>query len=199
MNTPSHAIINLAILGKHQPSPATIPIVIGAILPDLPIFIFYFWAKFFLRLPEKQIWSEAYYQPFWQNITATFHSLPLAVMGVAVAHYCGWPAVKQICLSAILHSLCDLPLHNDDAHRHFFPFSNYRFISPVSYWDPRHNGAIGALIELSAVLAATVPVLGLINAWAGRGIVIVIDLVYLIGYLNFYGRAIWGVLKMSGQ
>jgi len=35
-----------------------------------------------------------------------------------------------------LHALFDFPLHHDDGHRHFWPFSEFRFDSPVSYWDP---------------------------------------------------------------
>ena len=67
MNTPSHAIINLALLIKFQPPQANLAIIIGGILPDIPIFIFYFWAKFIARLPERKIWSEVYYQPLMQQ------------------------------------------------------------------------------------------------------------------------------------
>jgi hypothetical protein len=56
----------------------------------------------------------------------------------------------------LLHSLGDLPLHHDDAHRHFFPFLDWRFSSPVSYWDPEHHGQWVSLIEFSGVLAASV-------------------------------------------
>ena len=46
-----------------------------------------------------------------------------------------------------LHLLCDLAVHNDDAHRHFLPFTNWRFISPISYWDPKHYGIIFSALE----------------------------------------------------
>ena len=46
-----------------------------------------------------------------------------------------------------LHCLGDLPLHNEDAHAHFFPFSTWHFRSPVSYWDPRHFGLVTASAE----------------------------------------------------
>jgi hypothetical protein len=49
---------------------------------------------------------------------------------------------------------CDLPLHHEDAHRHFLPFTNWRFISPVSYWDPEYHGRIIAVIEILFTLAA---------------------------------------------
>jgi hypothetical protein len=56
--------------------------------------------------------------------------------------------------SMLLHVFGDLPLHHDDAHRHFFPFSDWRFVSPVSYWDPAHHGQWAGLIELTGVVAA---------------------------------------------
>jgi hypothetical protein len=59
MKTPSHAIINLAILGKPPLPQANLIIVTGGILPDIPIFLFYFWAKYIARLPEATIWSKA--------------------------------------------------------------------------------------------------------------------------------------------
>ena len=91
-----------------------------------------------------------------------------------------------LCLSMVGHSLLDLPVHNDDAHRHFFPFSNYRFISPFSYWDPNHYGRIVAFVEMALVLAVNPIALSLLNSPWTKGIVIAIDLFYLFGYYRFY-------------
>lgn len=179
MNTPSHAILNLFILGRKSLPQANLPIFIGAILPDIPIFVLYAWAKLIARLPEKQIWTETYYQPFWQNIVALFHSIPLALIGWIIAYKFGWEKIQILCLSLVLHSCFDLPVHNDDAHRHFFPFSNYRFISPISYWDKKHYGSIVSLIEILLVFLATFPVFTLIQSWIGKGFLIVINVIYL--------------------
>lgn len=51
-----------------------------------------------------------------------------------------------------VHCLIDLPVHHDDAHRHFFPFSEYRFFSPVSYWDPQHFGNYVLTVEIVLTL-----------------------------------------------
>ena len=186
MNTPSHYILNLALLGQTIDSKHNIAIAIGAILPDLPIFIFYFVAKYLYKLPEGKIWSEAYYEPVWQNLVALFHSIPLAIVGIAIFYYLDWKPGIILCISMVCHSLLDLPVHNDDAHRHFFPFSDYRFISPFSYWDVNHYGRIVALIELSLVLVVNPIVIGLLNSPVTKGIVIAIDLFYLLGYFRFY-------------
>lgn len=186
VNTPSHAILNLALLIEQQGAQATLPIVFGAVLPDLPMFALYFWAKFISSLPECQIWSETYYEPFWQNITDTFHSIPLALIGVLIAHYWEWQQIEILYSSAVLHSVFDLPVHNHDAHRHFFPFSNYRFISPISYWDPKHHGAVVTLVERLLVLMATFYVFPLLHSWVGKGLLVAVNLVYLTAYLYFY-------------
>ncbi len=65
MNTPSHAILNLVIFNQQIRTQFSAAILIRAVLPDIPIFVFYFLMKSVYRLPEKQIWSEVYYQHFW--------------------------------------------------------------------------------------------------------------------------------------
>ncbi len=186
MNTPSHAILNLTILGKFTHPQANLIIVLGGILPDVPIFIFYGWAKLIAKIPDGQIWSEAYYHPVVQDSVALFHSIPLAAIGLIIALFFKWEIIQVLCLSLILHSLLDLPVHHDDAHRHFFPFSNYRFISPFSYWDPKHYGNIVAFIEIILVFLGTIWSFTLVNSPIGKGLMIVVNGVYLLGYFYFY-------------
>jgi hypothetical protein len=57
--------------------------------------------------------------------------------------------------SLLLHTVGDFLLHHTDAHRHFFPFSDWKFYSPISYWDPSHFGAAAAVIEGLVVLAGS--------------------------------------------
>lgn len=185
MNTPSNVILNIAILSQQQPQ-HILPIVFGAVLPDIPMFALYFWAKWVRRLPERQIWSETYWLPFWQNFTDTFHSIPLALLGLVIAHYWALPEVEIICLSAILHSLLDLPVHNDDAHRHFFLLSNYRLISPISYWDPKKHGIVVTLVERVLVLIATFYVFPLLSSWLGLALLVTVNIFYFTSYFYFY-------------
>ncbi|MDB9377717.1 hypothetical protein [Nodularia sphaerocarpa] len=186
MNTPSHAILNLVIFNQQLRDQASPAILIGAVLPDIPIFVFYLVMKFVYRLPEKQIWSEVYFQPFWQGIVSTFHSLPLALLGVLIAHFWNWRLIEVGLISMVLHSLLDLPVHNNDAHRHFFPLSNYRFISPVSYWDRNHYGVIAALVVLILVFLATIFLFSSTLTNWGKGMLIAVNMFYLVGYYRFY-------------
>jgi hypothetical protein len=192
MNTPSHAILNLTLLGKTVYPDANLIIVFGGILPDIPIFIFYGWAKFIAKMPDSKIWSEAYYDPIVQDIVALFHSIPLAVIGLVIAIFFEWKMIQVLCLSLILHSLLDLPVHNDDAHRHFFPFSNYRFISPISYWDPQHYGNIVAFVEIVLVFIGTILSFSIVNSPIGKGLMILVNGFYIFGYFYFYLKSSLG-------
>ncbi len=186
MNTPGHYILNLAILGKTIAPENNLAIALGAILPDIPIFIFYFVAKYIYKLPASKIWSEAYYEPLWQNIIALFHSIPVAIIGAIVFYYLDWQPGMILCISMICHDLLDLPVHNHDAHRHFFPFSNYRFISLFSYWDVNHYSKYVAFIEMALVLAVNPLVISLLKSPITKGIVIAIDFFYVYSYCRFY-------------
>ncbi len=186
MNTPSHAIINLALISSQQPDPQyALAIAVGAVLPDAPIFVLYFWAKFVRRQTQHQIWSQTYELPFWQNLVATFHSIPLALIVVLITHYWGWQSGELLSLSMVFHSLLDFPVHHNDAHRHFFPFSNYRFISPLSYWNPKHHGNTVSLIDKLMVLGASFYVFPYLNSWIGQGLIIAVNLFYLTTLIYF--------------
>jgi len=152
MNTAAHAIVNLLLFRKPLRETHVAAIISGALLPDAAMFIFYFQAK--LRgLSERAIWRDGYFDAGWQAVFDAFHSFPL----LGLAWLLAWRARMQVLsiffASMILHSLFDFPLHYDDAHRHFWPLSDFRFASPVSYWDPAHYGQFIAPLELLVVVA----------------------------------------------
>lgn len=186
MNTPSHYLINLALLGRINTPNYNVAITLGAIVPDVPIFIFYLVAKFIYKLPERQIWSQAYYEPFWQNFVACFHSFPIAAIALIVCIHFGWQQGTIFFASLFMHSIFDFPVHHDDAHRHFFPFSNYRFFSPFSYWDKKHYAQWVALAEMLLAIAVTPICLGVLQFNLTRALAIAINILYVVSYWRFY-------------
>ncbi|MFQ5543929.1 MAG: hypothetical protein ACE5FY_06210 [Nitrospiria bacterium] len=153
MNTPAHAVVNLLILGQKKRPEEVVPILIGAILPDLPMVFFYFYEKVILKMPEQKIWSDLYFDPDWQIFFDFFNALPILLLALLLAtRSAGRKWLVPFFSSMIFHVFFDLPLHNDDAHGHFFPLSDWHFHSPVSYWDPAHYGQIVAPIEVLLVL-----------------------------------------------
>ena len=178
MQTPSHSIINLLMLGQGKPPFVQAAIIIGSILPDAPMFLFYFVEKVINRTPEMQIWQESYYIESWQNFFDIFNSLPFIVVGFAFMWWRQSSVGMALFASMALHCLGDLPLHHDDGHRHFFPFSDWRFESPVSYWDPRHHGNIVAPIELTIAFVGCVILFFSYESWIGKGAIATIGISY---------------------
>ena len=181
MHTPGHAVINLATLGcivGHEGA-----VVAGAIAPDLPIVFLYLYER--LRgTPEETIWAVCYQNPYWLAIIHGGHSLPLAALAAGLCFALGLPALAVFFASVALHAMCDLPVHAIDAHRHFLPFSQYRFISPFSYWDPRFYGKQVALLEALLVLGCS---LWLVRRGVPRLAAAALLLVNL-GYVRSYFR-----------
>ena len=153
MNTPAHAVASLLILGDRDRPETGVPLAIGACVPDAPIFAFYAYQKLWRGMGEDWIWSEGYYLASWQAFFDVFNSLPLILIGLLAARALGRAGFTAFFASMGIHVLGDWPLHHDDAHRHLFPFSDWRFESPVSYWDPAHYGSIVAPLEALLVIA----------------------------------------------
>lgn len=185
MNTPGHAVVNLALLGTDGASRRHVPVAVGALLPDAPMAVFWIHARFVEGLSESAIWSEAYFRPGWRMVFDTFHSIPLALLVLAVALRLGAGAWAWFSGSVLLHDLLDLPLHASDAHAHFVPFTDYRFESPVSYWDPGHFGNVVAPVETLAVLGLSVWMWGRLATWWGRGLLAAGGALYVAALLFF--------------
>jgi hypothetical protein len=182
MNTPAHVMINLLCLGRRETPQVIVPVLVGAILPDLPIFIFYAVEKLIFKTPERIIWSEAYYAPHWQNWIDLFNSIPFALIGLGIALWQGSNIGRLLFSSVLLHIAGDFPLHHDDAHRHFFPFSNWRFESPVSYWDPAYHGTLMTGLEALAVVISCIVLVKTYRSQAGRVVISMIGMLYLLQF-----------------
>jgi len=153
MHTPGHVILNLTALGSvfgHEGA-----IIAGAMIPDLPIVALFLFERS-RGTPTDVIWSVCYQRKHWLAIIHGAHSIPLALLGILAGALVHEPALILFFVSVLTHAFCDFPLHAIDAHRHFFPVSEYRFISPISYWDVRYHGRTVARIEALLVLACSV-------------------------------------------
>ena len=156
MNTPAHVLLNVTLLAHGGRRERWRSVLLGGLIPDTAMFLFFVWATFIADMPQRQIWDEAYFRDEWQDFFDIFNSLPLAALGLTVAWRLKQPAIGLFFASMLLHFALDLPLHHDDGHRHLFPLSDWRFASPVSYWDPRHYGRIVGGLEAIAAGACGV-------------------------------------------
>ena len=89
----------------------------------------------------------------------------------------------------LLHALFDFGFHNDDAHRHFFPLLDFRFKSPLSYWDPGHFGHFVAVGEIICVLAAGFFLLTRYTDWKVKSTIVAIVSGYALYFI--YAFSVW--------
>ena len=67
--------MSLAALGGGERRPYTRAIALGAVLPDLPMFVFFAWERFAMGVSQRQIWDERYFSYDWQLVFDVFNSL----------------------------------------------------------------------------------------------------------------------------
>ena len=139
MNTPSHIAASLLVWRDEKDWLPISAIVVGGLVPDLPMVGFYAYQKLWAGHSESEIWGAGglYFQSNWQLLFDLFNSIPIFIVIAAVCYYFGqnfgyWRCGYLLAASALLHMLCDLPVHHDDGHRHILPLSNWKFASPVS-------------------------------------------------------------------
>jgi hypothetical protein len=153
MNTIAHMVIASAALSRPASSRRNWAVLTGAILPDASMFVFFAWSRL-QGWSGAETWNVQYWNEPWQTLGAVSNSFVLFGLAFAIAFWRRRPLLAILAVAALLHLALDFPLHADDAHRHFWPVSDWRFASPVSYWDANHNGLIGGAIETVCALAA---------------------------------------------
>lgn len=148
MNTPTHLLVGASLFARPGESARNAAVLAGALLPDLAIYVLWGGARA-AGYSEAAVWSVLYPDALWQTLITIGNSAPLyAAIGV-IGAVLRRPAVRLFALAALAHLALDFPVHAGDAHAHFWPISDWRFESPLSYWNPRHHGEIVRLVEMA--------------------------------------------------
>lgn len=160
MNTPTHALVALAALSKRDDRPRNLWVLLGALIPDLAIFLWAPWQRWGRGHDWSSIWNQHYFEPPMQTLIALFNSVPiyaaLALIGW-VARTSRWGLILLVfSFAALLHIALDAPVHGHDAYRHLWPISDWRFYSPISYWEGDLHARWVSLIEAALVVWAGV-------------------------------------------
>lgn len=168
MNTPAHLIFGAGAFARPGARWVTAAALLGGLLPDLSLYILGSWALYIQQIPPQTVFNELYFSPSWQRIFAIDNSIPLwgAICGLGLA--LRRPALVALGGAALLHVLLDLPLHHDDGRPHFWPFSDWVFESPISYWDSAQFAWIVAPIEGLACVALVVLLWRRFESWLLR-------------------------------
>jgi hypothetical protein len=158
--SPTHSLLALAILSKKGEPKRNWAVFIGSILPDLVIYLWAPYQYFINDVSGAEMWSELYFAAPMQNLIAYFNSIPiygaLALIGLAARSKLWGKCLLFFALAALIHLATDLPVHADDAYRHFWPLSDWRFYSPLSYWDTDHHANWVGLIDIALAIGAII-------------------------------------------
>lgn len=151
MNTPTHLLVSASLFARPDARWRNGATLLGALVPDVAIYVLWGGARA-AGYSEAAVWSVLYPGALWQTIVTIGNSAPLyATMGV-VGAMLRRPLVGLFALAALSHLALDLPFHAADAHAHFWPLTDWRFQSPLSYWNPNHHGDIVRLVEIALAL-----------------------------------------------
>ena len=161
MNSPTHSLLALAMLSKQGHSKRNWAIFIGSIIPDIAIYICAPYQKFVNGVSGAEMWGKLYFEPPMQNLIAYFNSFPiyavLATIGYAARAKTWGKLLLFFTFAALIHLITDMPVHGHDAYRHFWPLSDWRFYSPLSYYEADLHGAWVSVVEaLIAFVSITI-------------------------------------------
>ncbi len=158
MNTPTHFLMTAA-LRKALPSlrMRRSAVLLGSLAPDLPLYALSFGGLFYftwfegrtLRESAEHIFGTLYFEdPIWISLHNCLHSPFTLLLSISIvafwaklgAKWIDW--VRWFLIACLLHSVVDIFTHYDDGPLLLWPLEwNWRFRSPISYWDHRHFGS----------------------------------------------------------
>ncbi|EAR49605.1 cobyric acid synthase [Oceanicola granulosus HTCC2516] len=156
MNTPAHIIFGAAAFARPGRPWVSAAAVLGGLLPDLSLYLLAGWHLLWLATPPEVVFGELYFSDGWTRLFRIDNSIVLWSIGLALGLWRRNAVVVALAGAALLHLALDLPLHHDDGRPHFWPLTDWVFVSPLSYWDPRHHGGHVGPVETLASLALCV-------------------------------------------
>ena len=158
MNTPAHIIFGTAFFGKPNPRGTYWAALAGAFAPDFSLYAMVAVSIWVMGIPAQTVFGQYYYSDAWQSVFAVDNSFILWGAFFAISTWRKWPFLFAFSGAALLHLSLDFPLHTHDARMHFWPITDWVFISPFSYWDnSAHADVVGPLALFgSAILAYVV-------------------------------------------
>ena len=185
MNTPAHLIFGAAAFARPGAMAVTLAALCGALAPDLSLYLMAGWHLFVLGTDAQIVFNVLYFSDLWQAIFAVDNSFFVwgALLGFAL--WLRSPAMIAFAGAGLLHLALDFPLHHDDARAHFWPLTDWKFVSPVSYWDRDHYGGIAAPLEMLASLICLAILWRRFKTWLPRLVMLV------AGALQLFPVFIW--------
>lgn len=166
MNTPTHLIMGAALFSRAGDRGRTWGAIAGSFAPDLSLYLMAS-AALAMGIPAGRVFGELYYSAAWQQVFAVDNSFVLWALAFAVAWWSGRGWAIAFTGAALIHLAFDFPLHSHDARAHFWPLTDWKFISPVSYWEGEGGRLVG-MLELALVVVLGAILLVRHSDWRAR-------------------------------
>jgi len=196
--TSSHIIIGAAVTSRSNFKPWQFMLAwIGGLMPDFPIFLMVVYSRL-INGAGYNLWNKPdglYWQEPWQTFGSIANSFPLwaIVVIVAFALFKYSSRFKTLGLGLLifsvgyfLHISVDFVTHADDAYPQFWPITDWRFFSPISYWQPQYYGRIVGVVEAIMGLAIVTYLVIKFKQWPIRIAAILMALPYGVSlFLHF--------------
>ncbi len=179
MHTQTHLLIASGLLSKRQSPLVNWAAALGGFLPDVPMFVMFAWNRFVDGIEPEVIFNKLYFEPTWQTAVAIPHSIPVAAVLLAGGFAFRLDWLKVFAVAVLLHIAFDLPLHVDDGHAHFWPFTMWVYQAPFSYWDSNYYGQYVMIVEIAIALAMMVLLWRRFPSWWVRSLMAVAAVAYV--------------------
>ena len=185
MITPSHIIYNWAAARALDGQMGQDPIrtkaaIIGGFLPDTPTYILFFVQTFVMGTSQQELWSSVYFDSAWTPVITLSHSFLLWPAVIILGYLLQKHFMMWLGAGSFFHSFMDFFVHNDDAYRHFWPLSDWKFESPISYWDPEHYGSLVSGADTVIVMLLLLFIMKKMTTKRMRHMVGAIGFIYLL-------------------
>lgn len=177
MITSTHVITN-ALLSRRSTKRGVVStiterpgaFVAGGLAPDIGLILLTAGAGVYF--PRVKGWTrgEAMHHAFsdlffndwrWITIQNTFHSPVVLTALYGAGRVMKSKGTMAFALGSLLHTAMDIPVHHDDGPLVLFPLDwKTRIMSPVSYWDKAHYGAIVGPLDIAATVVGGAALIG---------------------------------------
>ncbi len=198
MLTSSHIIIGAVVTSRPHFKPWQLMLAwVGGFMPDLPIFLMVAYSRL-VNGPGYNLWRKPdglYWQEPWQTFGSVANSFPLwalvVILALVLFKYSSRFKIFGLGLlifsvGYFLHISVDFVTHADDAYPQFWPITDWRFFSPISYWQPEYYGRIVGVIEAIMGLAIVTYLVIKFKQWPIRIAAVLMALPYGVSlFLHF--------------
>ncbi|MGR3490617.1 MAG: cobalamin biosynthesis protein CobQ [Shimia sp.] len=167
MNTPAHLIVGAAAFGRPEANRVTLAALAGGFAPDASLYLMAIGARV-LGWSWEVIFRDLYFSDAWQQVFAVDNSFILWGLGLGLALWLRSAWAVAFTGAALLHLAFDFPLHAEDARMHFWPLTEWKFISPYSYWDGNAGARFIEWGEAALVAALTAFLVIRFKTWCWR-------------------------------